>query len=178
MREIPPSELAQVAYSFEKGLRAAAGEHRIASLHLTRLNSIIGAPIAALAAVSGTAVLAQSSSTWKLAAGIISLVIAATTALASFFGFNKQADEHRQAASGYANLATEIELFRRQTENKNIPDDKDWEVLAMRIKERNKIRSAAPNITKYSKKRVDHKRIWNEEMTPPEAIWEKLISST
>jgi hypothetical protein len=175
---MPPSELAQVAYSFEKGLRAAAAEHRIASLRLTRLNSIIGAPIAALAAVSGTAVLTQSSSAWKLAAGIISLVIAATTALASFFGFNKQAEEHRQAAAGYANLATEIELLRRQTEKKHAPDDKDWAALTMRIKERNKIRSAAPTITKYSKKFVDHKRIWNEEMTPPEASWEKLISST
>ena len=171
----PPSELAQVAYSFEKGLRAAAGEHRIAALHLARLNSIIGAPTAALAAVAGTAVLAQSSSAWKVAAGTISLIIAATTALASFFGFNKQADEHRQAAAGYANLATEIELFRRQTEKKAVPDDKDWEALTMQIKKRNEIRSAAPTISKYSRNRVDHKSIWNEEMTPPEATWENLI---
>lgn len=167
-----PSAVVQDAYDFERGLRAAAEEHRLSSLRFERYNSILGAPTAALAAVSGTAILATSSSGWHTAAGVISLIVAALSALVSFFGFSKKADEHRLAGARFANLATEVELFRRQEAN-----EATAEQLASLIKKRNDIRSVAPNISKFAKISANHNKIWKDEMTPTPAEWKKLTGS-
>src|ERR1700722_16105962 len=89
-RRLEASELILGAYDFEKGLRCAGAQHWSSSIRLGRLSSLLGAPTAALSAVAGTAILSDATGNWKIAAGWISIAIAALSALATFFAFKDQ----------------------------------------------------------------------------------------
>jgi hypothetical protein len=160
-------EIVEGLRQLEVGMRTSAAEHRLACSHLQKLNSALGAPTAALSAASGATILANSAGPAKTAAGILALVVAATAALSSFFGFGKQADEHLTTANNLSNLATEADTFRRELLAGGIEDPSTNEEHWKRYREiegkRDAVVIEAPNVTDRTKKSLKKKTNQEEE---------------
>jgi hypothetical protein len=78
-------------------------------------NNRLGIPVIITTAIVGTAIFATLSSnpdiTWKIVAGIISLLAATLSALQTFFKFAEAMERHRTAGAAYGAIRRDIELF-------------------------------------------------------------------
>jgi hypothetical protein len=86
--------------------------HQTAADRWGTINYTLGLPIVVLSAIASTAALADFDKS-NVVAGIIALVVAILSALATFLNAQKTSELHRVANANYVTLALRAEQFER-----------------------------------------------------------------
>jgi hypothetical protein len=90
-------------------------QHYGQSDNALRWNIILGIPVTLTAAVISTSIFASINSSpgnsWKILAGLVSLLAAALSALQTFFKFPELGERHRVAAAKYGSVRRALDMF-------------------------------------------------------------------
>lgn len=109
------TDLKQKTTDWEKWSETVRTTHYRRADFLRRIGHLIGALAVILSAVVSAGILTSvhtnPSFYWKLAAGIIGVVISALTGLQSFFRFGEMSELHRVAAARFGAVRRELELL-------------------------------------------------------------------
>lgn len=104
---------AKLLDQWHKGLRIAHKAHQQAAVKFERGGRWLGAATVIATTIVGTSLFADASSSldtsWKIGAGILSLVAAILSAIQGTLRFSETAALHRSAAQRYGPLRREVE---------------------------------------------------------------------
>lgn len=136
----------------EDSLYSAKG-HFYAGQHWVNIHLWIGVPATILAAIAGASALSQFDY-HNVVTGVLSIMVAALTAVATFLNPNEKASMHQVAGNSYNSLRNRARIFR-EIEMGNIADDK---LLVKELKdlnsERDKLNKESPQIPKWAYKKA------------------------
>ena len=135
----------------EDSLYSSKG-HFYAGQRWSNLHLWIGVPAAILAAIAGASALSEFQS-HSLVAGILSIVVAALTAIATFVNPNERATTHKNAGNKYNSLRNRSRIFYTI----EMSSENNLDKLAERLKsldgQRNKLNEESPQIPKWAFKK-------------------------
>ena len=130
----------------EDGLFSAKG-HFYASQFWEKFHFWIGVPSAILAAVAAASALFQFVN-HNIIAGILSMVVSALTAVATFINPNEKSSNHHRAGNRYNSLRNKARIFYK-IEMQTISDEKVLLDKLNKINEtRDKLNKESPQISK------------------------------
>lgn len=113
--ELPPSktrdEVIREAKRIEETLLYSSKGHFSASLVWGRFHYIIGIPMVLLSSVAGAAALVHFDPTHVIA-GILSIIVAALSAIATFLNPNEKVSVHLNSGNSYDSLMNKVRIFR------------------------------------------------------------------
>lgn len=136
----------------EDSLYSAKG-HFYAGQFWVNIHLWIGVPAAILAAIAGASALSQFDY-HNVIAGVLSIMVAALTAVATFLNPNEKANMHQVAGNNYNSLRNRARIFS-EIEIENITDEK---LLVKELKglnsERDKLNKESPQIPRWAYKKA------------------------
>lgn len=103
-------EIIKEAKRIEEACLYSSKGHFAASSFWNKFHLYIGVPTVILSAIVGTAFIAQIDK-YKVIAGVISLLVAALTALITFLNPNEKADKHLSSGNYYDSLQNKVRIF-------------------------------------------------------------------
>lgn len=114
--------------TWKKNLTIVRETQYVTSQDLSKANYFFGIPIAVLSAILGTSILAtiqeSVNTNLKIAAGLVSLLIAALAGIHTLMRFEERAEKHRKIGARCAALIREIdETLAYSEKSKDVPRD-------------------------------------------------------
>lgn len=103
----PKEEILREAKRIEESVLYSSKGHFVTAEFWSGFHLWVGIPTAILAAVAATSAFAS----WEIAAGVVSIVIAALSAVSTFLNPNEKAAAHLSAGNSYDALRDRIRIF-------------------------------------------------------------------
>jgi hypothetical protein len=142
-------QIQQEAARIEEDSLYSSKGHFYAGQRWSNLHLWIGIPAAVLAAVAGASALSEFQS-HTVVAGILSIIVVALTAVATFVNPNERAISHKNAGNKYNSLRNRSRIFY----SIELPSDNDTKTLAEQLKsldeQRSKLNEESPQIPKWA----------------------------
>lgn len=127
----------------------SAKAHFIVANFWTNIHLLIGVPTAILAAIAGVSALSQFDGS-NIIAGILSIMVVASTGVATFLNPNEKANSHLNAGNSYNSLRNKARIFQEIDSYVEKPDKE----LIMQLKEltirRDEFNQIFPQIPRWS----------------------------
>ena len=104
------------ALQYETTYRVIGRAHYISADRYTSFNQWLGIPVIVITAVVGTTIFGtldqNPNASWKIIAGLVSLVGTVLASLQTSLGFAQTAEKHKAAGEAYRALRRRFEMFR------------------------------------------------------------------
>lgn len=136
----------------EDSLYSSKG-HFYAGQRWSNLHLWVGIPAAVLAAIAGASALSEFQS-HAVIAGILSIVVAALTAVATFVNPNERAISHKNAGNMYNSLRNRARIFYSIELLSEQDMKKLSETLRLLDEQRSKLNEESPQIPKWAFKKA------------------------
>lgn len=136
----------------EDALYSAKGHFSAASVW-TNVHWWIGALTAAMAAVAGGSALSRFDSHNEVA-GVLAIIVAATTAVMTFLNPHARADGHHRAGNRYNSLRNRARIFHDVDCEAGGADDEITETLKVVARERDELNEESPQIPGWAYRRA------------------------
>lgn len=105
----------ELAESYSKSALMNRAAHYRAAKIANQRHVLLGAPATLISTIVGTAIFASLNdnpdNSFKIFAGLISLLGAALSALQTFFKFSELAEKHRLSGANYGDVKRKLDLF-------------------------------------------------------------------
>lgn len=149
------SDPAGEARRLHKQVHAFRAAHFRASDHLRVLNYCLGGLLILVSAVVSGSVLHAShgnpSSSLKLAAGILAIVVTVLTAVQTTFKLGERGEQHRSAADGFGRVERELEIFMGRYAGST--DGATWDELGKLAEDISQVEAGAPGYMGWTYRR-------------------------